>query len=153
MWCEFYESTRGTSFQEANQQTSKSKILKYNRKHSMVKWSLLIPNKRKEGHTLEWSKLRFVVRVCSHDFTQCHCTQLLLELLLENVPKKYFPVAAVVSRGNPMVCSRCLMAGICGKSNIETKENTHNFSKFSSWINTWNLNSYWFNLKPLVIII
>ena len=49
----------------------------------MVKWSLLIPNKRKEGHTLEWSKLRFVVRVCSHDFTQCHCTQLLLELLLE----------------------------------------------------------------------
>ena len=56
----------------------------------MVKWSLLIPNKRKEGHTLEWSKLRFVVRVCSHDFTQCHCTQLLLELLLENVPKKIF---------------------------------------------------------------
>ena len=40
---------------------------------------------------------------------------------------KYFSVAAVVSRGNPMVCSRCLMAGICGKSNIETKENTHNF--------------------------
>ena len=93
----------------------------------MVKWPLLIPNKRKEGHTLEWSKLRFVVRVCSHGFTQCHSTPLLLELLLENVPKKYFSVAAVVSRGNPMVCSRCLMAGICGKSNIETKENTHNF--------------------------